>query len=222
MAYTRINWQDGPQGGTPLSAANLNVMDAGIEAAHQVLDAATPNATANTLMRRDSSGRARVAAPTENTHIANKGYVDNLGTSALTPNTVMRRDADGRVAGAAGGQPGRAVNVLQLWEQRAKRVCASGGCSAGRYGDGSHFPRGCWVAFTQSGARRFLLWQVESLIFSTGIEPVIVSMTQDFGSLQVIWSGQGGVYRATSSDDQPLVNYQGPTALRLIAVGFRG
>jgi len=39
MAYTRINWQDGPSGGTPLSAANLNHMDQGIADAHAALDA---------------------------------------------------------------------------------------------------------------------------------------------------------------------------------------
>jgi len=39
MAYTRINWQDGPSGGTPLSAANLNHMDQGIADAHADLDA---------------------------------------------------------------------------------------------------------------------------------------------------------------------------------------
>ena len=31
MAYTRINWQDGESGGTPLSAENLNKMDMQIE-----------------------------------------------------------------------------------------------------------------------------------------------------------------------------------------------
>lgn len=31
MTYTRINWQDGENGGTPLSAANLNKMDEQIE-----------------------------------------------------------------------------------------------------------------------------------------------------------------------------------------------
>lgn len=31
MAYTRINWQDGESGGTPLSAENLNIMDMQIE-----------------------------------------------------------------------------------------------------------------------------------------------------------------------------------------------
>lgn len=31
MAYTRINWQDGESGGTPLSAENLNKMDIQIE-----------------------------------------------------------------------------------------------------------------------------------------------------------------------------------------------
>lgn len=76
MAYTRINWQDGPSGGTPLSAANLNHMDQGIADAHADLDAATASPTANELIRRDASGRASVADPTSASHIATKGYVD--------------------------------------------------------------------------------------------------------------------------------------------------
>lgn len=43
MAYTRINWQDGPSGGTPLSAANLNHMDQGIADAHAEVDALDPS-----------------------------------------------------------------------------------------------------------------------------------------------------------------------------------
>lgn len=39
MAYTKINWQDGDAGGTPISAANLNHMDEGIKDAHAELDA---------------------------------------------------------------------------------------------------------------------------------------------------------------------------------------
>lgn len=32
MSYTRVNWENGEQGGTPLSAQNLNIMDQGISA----------------------------------------------------------------------------------------------------------------------------------------------------------------------------------------------
>ena len=31
MAYTKQNWVDGPEGGTPLSAARLNHIEAGIQ-----------------------------------------------------------------------------------------------------------------------------------------------------------------------------------------------
>src|SRR5690606_37732064 len=48
MAYTRINWQDGPSGGTPLSAANLNHMDQGIADAHADLDALVRSLQAGT------------------------------------------------------------------------------------------------------------------------------------------------------------------------------
>lgn len=41
------------------------------------LDDATSDATANKLMIRDANGRAKVADPTEASHIANKGYVDS-------------------------------------------------------------------------------------------------------------------------------------------------
>lgn len=30
-SYTRVNWQNGDSGGTPINATNLNVMDEGIE-----------------------------------------------------------------------------------------------------------------------------------------------------------------------------------------------
>lgn len=49
VAYVRVNWQDGPAGGTPLSAANLNIMDSGIKAAHDVLDAALTSQDPNSL-----------------------------------------------------------------------------------------------------------------------------------------------------------------------------
>ena len=31
LSYSRVNWQQSPNKSTPLSAANLNVMDAGIK-----------------------------------------------------------------------------------------------------------------------------------------------------------------------------------------------
>lgn len=36
--YTRINWKDGENGGTPISADNLNLMDLWIEKAHQLIE----------------------------------------------------------------------------------------------------------------------------------------------------------------------------------------
>lgn len=76
MSYTPLEWKDGPQGGTPITAAALNRMEQGIVDAHAVIDAATPGAQANTLVLRDSNGRASVADPTSASHIATKGYVD--------------------------------------------------------------------------------------------------------------------------------------------------
>src|SRR5690606_38770395 len=78
MPYTPLEWKDGPQGGTPITAAALNRIEQGIVDAHAVIDAATADAQANALVRRDSNGRASVADPTSASHIATKGYVDGL------------------------------------------------------------------------------------------------------------------------------------------------
>ena len=45
-------------------------------------DAATANATANTLVRRDSAGRFKSATPSATTDVANKSYVDGEATTA--------------------------------------------------------------------------------------------------------------------------------------------
>ena len=78
---------------------------------------ATSTATPNTIIQRDSAGRAKVAAPAAADDIARKDTVDavqtNLtnhtaattgvhgATSAATPNTIVQRDAQGRIKAAA-------------------------------------------------------------------------------------------------------------------------
>ena len=42
----------------------------------QMLNDATPDATANKLVKRDGNGNAKIATPTDAAHIATKGYVD--------------------------------------------------------------------------------------------------------------------------------------------------
>ena len=43
----------------------------------QMLEDATPDATASKLVKRDAQGNAKVATPTDSAHIATKGYVDS-------------------------------------------------------------------------------------------------------------------------------------------------
>lgn len=53
--------------------------------------------TGNTLILRDANGRAHITAPTANTHIANKSYVDNADStlqSNLTNEVTARTNAD--------------------------------------------------------------------------------------------------------------------------------
>lgn len=87
-----IEWQAGAQAKV---TAHANLTDA---------HGATENATANTIMRRGSSGRAKVAAPLASDDIARKDTVDNHAnltsahgaTSNATANRIILRDAAGR------------------------------------------------------------------------------------------------------------------------------
>lgn len=92
MTYTPTNWQDEPSTATPLSAANLNKMEAGIDGADQAAadnataltthanlttaHSATAAATASRMVVRDASGRAAFASPAATGDAATKGYVD--------------------------------------------------------------------------------------------------------------------------------------------------
>lgn len=111
MPYTPLNWQDGEQGGTPISATNLNRMEQGIADAHDLLDAATDEANADTIMMRDSAGRAKVEDPVEDDHIATKGYVDTAEQTAkdYADNTFVRIVASGQFT--ISEQTGLTVNL---------------------------------------------------------------------------------------------------------------
>lgn len=71
---------------------------------------AAVTADANTLMKRDASGRSVVAIPSALNEIANKEYVDvNAGSATATANSLARRDAAGALVVAAPTAGGHAV-----------------------------------------------------------------------------------------------------------------
>lgn len=82
MAYTPTNWVN--DSAPAINATNLNKIETGIDDAHDDLDAATDAATAGELIRRDGSGRAKVATPSATGDIATKGYVDGLASNYAT------------------------------------------------------------------------------------------------------------------------------------------
>src|SRR5690606_37547931 len=86
MPYNPLEWRDGPEGETPITAAALNRMEQGIKEAHDTLDShiqdggahgANVSAVPDAIVRRDSQGRAQFANPSAAQDAANKAYVDN-------------------------------------------------------------------------------------------------------------------------------------------------
>jgi hypothetical protein len=72
----------------PVSTAQQTALN--LKADKSVTDAATSAPTASVLMKRDSSGRAQVAAPAAANDIANKSYVDTeAGTDAWVALTML-------------------------------------------------------------------------------------------------------------------------------------
>lgn len=78
--------------GGPDPAADMN-------AANAALNEATPNATANLLMLRDSAGRAKVADPSAATDVANRQWVLTQ-TGLMVPKSVVDAKGDMLVATA--------------------------------------------------------------------------------------------------------------------------
>lgn len=99
--------QHGSRGGGSLHANATGSVAGFMSAADKTtFDAATSAATASTLMKRDASGRAKVAAPSASTDIALKSTVDDHAaieaapvhgsTDAATASKLVHRDAAGR------------------------------------------------------------------------------------------------------------------------------
>jgi hypothetical protein len=97
----------------PTSAAHLtrkDYVDSAVSAGTGAVGTSAP--TANTVVKRDASGRAQVAAPSATADIATKGYADTAASSAVsgitnvadlsastannTASTLVKRDASAR------------------------------------------------------------------------------------------------------------------------------
>ena len=80
MAYTRINWQDGESGGTPLSAENLNKMDEGIYELSPHVLYNNSNGSAQTITLNDSAANysyLEIYFAAENCYRSEKIYSPN-------------------------------------------------------------------------------------------------------------------------------------------------
>ena len=98
----------------------LNVADtdsAGLlpAAMWQMLNDATSDATASKLVKRDSNGNAKVADPTDNAHIATKGYVD-AARQGLDVKASVRVASVAPVAIASALEAGDAIDGVTLAE----------------------------------------------------------------------------------------------------------
>ena len=96
----------------------LNVADtdsAGLlpAAMWQMLTDATENATASKLVKRDASGNAKVAVPTDAAHIATKGYVDSA-RQGLDVKQSVRVASTANVAISTGLEAGDVIDGVTL------------------------------------------------------------------------------------------------------------
>lgn len=87
MAYTRVNWQDYPNTSTPINAANLNKMDAGIAA----LDTKITNIESDYTSDQDVDDAISEAL----TDYATKGYVNTAIAGITTDAVNVVKLADG-------------------------------------------------------------------------------------------------------------------------------
>jgi hypothetical protein len=81
----------------------------------QMLEDATSDATASKLVKRDANGNAKVADPTDNAHIATKGYVD-AARQGLDVKQSVRVASVAPVAIASALEAGDAIDGVTLVE----------------------------------------------------------------------------------------------------------
>jgi hypothetical protein len=81
----------------------------------QMLNDATSDATASKLVKRDANGNAKVADPTDNAHIATKGYVD-AARQGLDVKASVRVASVAPVAIASALEAGDAIDGVTLVE----------------------------------------------------------------------------------------------------------
>ncbi len=110
MTYAKQSWQDSPAKTTPLSAARLNHMEDGIEAADATANAAVPST-------RKVNGQALSGDVTLIASDVGLGDVDNTSdadkpvSTAAASALALKADADETVSGSANGT----ASSLTLW-----------------------------------------------------------------------------------------------------------
>lgn len=117
---------DGPKVAMVSGSQYDNVVYGRLQGTETALNFATSSATANTIVRRDGSGRIKTNTPSINTDAANKSYVDNkisaldtLTVSAVSdashPNTTMRFTDGIQISyGSVGLSVANAADLLTL------------------------------------------------------------------------------------------------------------
>ena len=136
----------------------LNVADtdsAGLlpAAMWQMLTDATEDATASKLVKRDGNGNAKVATPTDATHIATKGYVD-AARQGLDVKQSVRVATTAAVIFATGLENGDTLDGVALATGDRILVKDQGGPGV------AHVDNGIYVGWNIVFCNYFLFWNI--------------------------------------------------------------
>lgn len=106
MTFTPKEWADGAAGNTPITASELNRIEAGIEDAHDAVDAIPAPLAIGTTASTAAAGNHTHAAPTVAGVTGLQAALDAKGTSNLalgtTATTALKGDTVIPAAAAAG------------------------------------------------------------------------------------------------------------------------
>ena len=108
MSYTRVNWQDAPSVSTPLSASNLNKMDAGIEQNANDIEALQQHTYDSAL--DDTSTNA------PQTKVVKKAIEDAVESVTIITDPTLSNEgqaADAKATGEAVAQVKSAINLFE-------------------------------------------------------------------------------------------------------------
>lgn len=201
------------------------IIDAGY-----VMGSATPDAVAatpETLVKRDSAGRTKMAPPVYDDEVAIKATTQLAGTSAEDPNTIVRRDSVGeikaarlRLSSTGDADPVSTAHALQIGPSNDKNMILDPNEIMVRNGDGT-----ITTLYSEGGFAAIAGWSPTSATHMTPksyVDDLVTGVAIPAATNLNIYTAGGTWFQPSNANAASGSNYPAPNAGFLEVINGQG